>query len=489
MSKYLKISSNDNVVVALTNLNKGEVVEGVTLLNDIKKGHKIAIKDINKNENVIKYGYPIGRALNDIKKGEHVHLHNVKTNLEDILSYDYQKNDTSFDFIDDNLTVNVYERDDGQVGIRNELWVIPTVGCINNQAKLIVEEFKKRYDVSLIDDVVAYSHPYGCSQLGDDLEFTKKTLQNMVRHPNNGGVLILGLGCENNQVSDFKVGMEDVNKVRYLISQEVDDEIEEGVRLLGELYESMKNLKRVKKPISCLRVGLKCGGSDAFSGISANPLVGMFSDFLTTRGGTTALTEVPEMFGAETILMNQAKDEEVFKKIVKLINDFKLYYKKHDQVIYENPSPGNKEGGITTLEEKSLGCTQKAGKNEVVDVLFDNERITKNGLNLVNGPGNDLISVTNLAASGCHLVLFTTGRGTPFGGFVPTIKISTNSELASRKTNWIDFDAGRVLTGMSFDEVLKELVELVIKVANGDKTLNEIYNFKDISIFKSGVIL
>ncbi len=491
MNSCLRISDKDNVIVALQDLHQGEVINGVTLLSDIKKGHKIAITDIKQGTDVIKYGYPIGMATTEIKKGEHVHTHNLKTKLNDIIEYQYNQVKNKINYINDNKTVNVYKRSNGLVGIRNEIWVIPTVGCVNNPSKMIVEEFKRRYDTSLIDDVFAYPHPFGCSQLGGDHEFTKRTLQNVARHPNAGGVLVIGLGCENNQLSKVKEGLGDVDpkRIRYLVAQEVEDEIEEGVKLLKELYDNMKDDKREAMPISCLRVGLKCGGSDGFSGISANPLVGLFSDYLVARGGTTVLTEVPEMFGAETILMNNAKNEEVFQKVVKLINDFKTYYKRHNQVIYENPSVGNKEGGITTLEEKSLGCTQKAGVSEVVDVLFDNEIIRTNGLNLLNGPGNDMISVTNLAACGCHMVLFTTGRGTPYGGFVPTVKIATNNDLASKKNNWIDFNAGSVLTGKPWDELLDEFVEFIIEVANGKKTINEINHFKEISIFKDGVVL
>jgi altronate hydrolase len=491
VNNCLRINNDDNVVVALTDLHIGDIVNDVLLLNDVKKGHKIAIRDISENSDVIKYGYSIGKAIKDIKKGEHVHSHNLKTNLSDIIEYRYDQVENKVKKITDNKTVNVYKRQNGLVGIRNELWIVPTVGCINNQTKLIIEEFKKNYDTSLIDGIYAYPHPYGCSQLGGDHEFTKKTLQNIIRHPNAGGVLVLGLGCENNQLRTLKEGLTEIDetRVRYLVAQEVEDEVKEGVKLLKELYDNMKDDKRVSMPISCLRIGLKCGGSDGFSGISANPLVGLFSDYLIARGGTTVLSEVPEMFGAETILMNHAKNEQVYNKIVKLINDFKIYYKKHDQVIYENPSVGNKEGGITTLEEKSLGCTQKAGNSEVVDVLFDNDLIQINGLNLLKGPGNDMVAVTNLGACGCHLVLFTTGRGTPFGGFVPTIKIATNNDLASRKSNWIDFNAGSVLTNKSWTNLLDEFVEYVIKVVNGEKTINEINNFKEIAIFKDGVTL
>ena len=483
------INPLDNVAVALCDLKKGETHEGVTLAEDIAKGHKFTLRDVYEGENIIKYGNPIACALKDIPKGMHVHTHNVKTNLSENLEYVYEKVATELEKVK-GRKVNVYERADGGVGIRNEIWVIPTVGCVNGQAKLIVETYKKRYGTEGFDGVFTFTHPYGCSQLGDDHERTKLILSKMVKHPNAGGVLVLGLGCENNQMSAFKEGLGKVDgkRIKFLVCQDVDDEIESGVELLRDIAEAIKHDKRKEKDISCLKVGLKCGGSDGLSGITANPLVGMFSDYIVAAGGTTVLTEVPEMFGAEQLLMNRAKDEITFGKVVKLINGFKDYFRANGQTVYENPSPGNKAGGITTLEDKSLGCTQKSGSGPVEDVVFDDGFITKKGLNLLNGPGNDMCAVTNIAAAGCHLVLFTTGRGTPFGGFVPTLKIATNSELAEKKANWIDFNAGAVLE-TSFAEQLEKLIDLIVETANGKPTKNEINETKEIAIFKTGVTL
>ena len=492
MKKTIVISPIDSVGVALVSLKKGEEAEGVILSEDIEKGHKFALKSINKGDKVIKYGEVIGRATADIKPGEHIHSHNMATGLEGTLEYSYNKKEITPAPEFKSRKVNVYERKNGEVGIRNELWVIPTVGCVNAQARAIVETFNKKHgELSGVDGCFTFTHPYGCSQIGEDHERTKLILQRMVKHPNCGGALVLGLGCENNRMDIFKETLGDYDRERteFLIAQDVEDEISEGVKLLEKLYEKAKNDSRVEKDISCLKVGLKCGGSDGLSGITANPLVGRFSDYIATVGGTTVLTEVPEMFGAEQLLMDRAKDEETFGKIVKLVNGFKEYYQKHDQPVYENPSPGNKAGGITTLEDKSLGCTQKSGTREVCDVLFDGDALTAHGLNLLNGPGNDMVAVTNLASAGCHIVLFTTGRGTPFGGFVPTIKISTNSDLAKRKSNWIDFDAGGIAAGESFESKLEELVDLVVATANGKQTVNERYNSRDIAIFKTGVTL
>ena len=492
MKKTIVITPQDSVGVALAPLKKGQLVEGVTLTEDIEKGHKFALKDIKSGEKVIKYGEVIGRATADIVPGEHIHSHNMATNLEGTLEYSYNKKDIAPAPEFQNRKVMVFERKNGEVGIRNELWVLPTVGCVNAQARAIAAEFLKRHpELHGVDGVFAYTHPYGCSQIGEDHERTRTILQRMVKHPNSGGVLVLGLGCENNRMDVFKETLGDYDKDRteFLIAQDVEDELAAGVELLEKLYVKIKDDKRVEKDISCLKVGLKCGGSDGLSGITANPLVGRFSDYIASAGGTTVLTEVPEMFGAEQLLMDRAKDDETFNKIVKLVNGFKEYYQKHDQPVYENPSPGNKAGGITTLEDKSLGCTQKSGTREVCDVLFDGDALSSHGLNLLNGPGNDMVAVTNLASAGGHMVLFTTGRGTPFGGFVPTIKISTNSDLAARKKNWIDFDAGGIAIGESFESKLEELIDLVVETASGKQTVNERYGARDIAIFKTGVTL
>lgn len=492
MKDYIIINEFDNVAVCLRPHTKGEVVEGVTLLDDIPQAHKVALKNIKAGEDVIKYGNPIGHATKDIKKGEHVHTHNVATNLDDVISYEYKPNYPEVLGYKSDRTVEVYERSTGEYGIRNELWIIQTVGCVSGMANKIIEEFKAKYDTTGIDGVYTFQHPFGCSQMGGDLVLTRTLLQDMVKHPNAGGVLVLGLGCEENLVSTFKdtLGAYDESRTRFLVSQEVEDEVSVGVELLKELYDQMKNDKRVTKPLSVLRIGLKCGGSDGMSGITANPLLGRFSDFLSINDAATVLGEVPEMFGAEKLLMARAKDEETFNKIVKLINDFKVYFQNHHQVIYDNPSPGNKAGGITTLEDKSLGCTQKGGASKVNDVLAMGDRINSKGLNLLCTPGNDLCAVTTLACSGCQMVLFTTGRGTPFGGFVPTVKVATNTQMATKKSNWIDFNAGDLVDKLDMNQLLENFIDLICDIASGKKqTKNEINNFREISIFKDGVVL
>ena len=495
MKTIIKINENDNVVVALDDLNKDEIIEvqgkEITLREDIKRGHKIAIAEIKTSENVIKYGFPIGHAIKDISEGDWIHTHNVKTNLDGIKDYNFNQKLIENTFKSRALTFKGYRREDGNVGIRNELWIVPTVGCVNGTAESIMERFKKEIGQLSINNTLVLKHNYGCSQLGDDHATTRTILGDAVKHPNAGGVLVLGLGCENNNMSEFKesLGEFDEKRIKFLVSQEVSDEIEEGVRLLKELYEKMKDDKREDVPLSELKIGLKCGGSDGFSGITANPLVGRLSDFLVAQGGTTILTEVPEMFGAETLLMDRAESNQVFDNVVSLINNFKEYFMKYDQPVYENPSPGNKAGGITTLEDKSLGCTQKAGTATVVDVLKYGETLRIKGLNLLSAPGNDLVAASALASAGCQMVLFTTGRGTPFGSFVPTIKVSTNTQLYKLKPHWIDFNAGCLVEDVSFENLLEEFINFIIKVASGELANNEKNNFRELAIFKTGVTL
>ncbi len=445
---------------------------------NLSDGHKYAARDVKCGENIIKYGQPIGHATEDIKKGEHVHTHNVKTNLSGKLEYKYEPVLYPAEAVDAVPTFMGYRRKNGKVGIRNDIWIVNTVGCVNKTAELIAKKTGAKY----------FPHPFGCSQLGGDMEITQKILAGLVNHPNAGGVLVLGLGCENNNIDVFRPFLNnlDTERIRFLVAQEHEDEVAEGVKAVEELQAIASRDVREEISVSELVVGLKCGGSDAFSGITANPLVGRFCDRLTAMGGACVLTEVPEMFGAEHLLMKRCENEAVFKKAVDLINNFKDYYERHDQVIYENPSPGNKKGGITTLEEKSLGCTQKGGLSTVVDVLGYGDKVTRNGLSLLDGPGNDIVAVTNLTAAGAHLVLFTTGRGTPLGGPVPTVKIATNNALATRKANWIDFDASPTLEG---NPLTDELLNYVISVASGEKTKNELNGYEEISIFKDGVVL
>lgn len=495
MKQFIKIHHQDNVAVALQDLAAGTLldVEGqqVDLKSDIGRGHKFALHQIHQNQDVIKYGYPIGHALYNITVGEHIHTHNVKTNLSDINDYEYLPEVTALSVQMSDRDVQIYRRKNGDIGIRNELWIIPTVGCVVGIANQIKKRFMQNNDLEDIDGVFTFNHSYGCSQLGDDHENTKIMLQNMVKHPNAGAVLVIGLGCENNQVSVFQesLGNYDESRVKFMISQHYEDEVEVGVDLLQQLYQEMRQDQRQIGKLSEVKFGLECGGSDGFSGITANPMLGNFSDYLISHGGTTVLTEVPEMFGAERILMSHCKNEDVFHKTVQMVNDFKQYFIEHNQPIYENPSPGNKAGGITTLEDKSLGCTQKAGHSQVVDVLKYGERLKTQGLNLLSAPGNDAVATSALAAAGCHIVLFSTGRGTPYGGFVPTMKIATNSELAQKKKHWIDFDAGQLVYNMTMSELLTAFIDLVVEIVNGKPTKNELNEFRELAIFKSGVTL
>ncbi|WP_455499123.1 UxaA family hydrolase [Coprobacter sp.] len=494
-TNYLKINPADNVVVAIIPLKKGDriTIDGteIVLQDDIPAGHKVALKDFAQDEHIIKYGYPIGHARIAIAKGAWVNEKNIKTNLDGLLEYTYSPKLVELDIPQKNLTFKGYRRKNGEVGIRNEIWIIPTVGCVNGVVNQLADSLRRETGSVGIDAIVSYPHNYGCSQLGNDHENTRKILRDMVMHPNAGAVLVVGLGCENNQLSAFKelLGEYDSERVRFMECQKVNDEFEEGMDILRQLYDIASKDTREDISLSELKVGLKCGGSDGFSGITANPLLGVFSDFLIAQGGTSVLTEVPEMFGAETILMNRCETPELFDKTVHLINDFKAYFMANNQPVYENPSPGNKAGGISTLEEKSLGCTQKCGKSVVKDILMYGERIQTKGLNLLSAPGNDLVAATALASSGCQIVLFTTGRGTPFGTFVPTMKISTNSNLATNKPGWIDFNAGTLVENEPMDKVVERFIQYIIEVASGKLVNNEKKGYREIAIFKTGVTL
>ena len=482
MKESIRINPADTVAVALQDLP------------GIPAGHKFALRDIAAGEDIIKYGNPIGHALHAIRKGELVDHHNIATNLSGTLDYgeirrECAESDSHSKF--PSLTFPGYLRTDGRVGIRNDIWVIPTVGCVNGICRQIVEQAGVG---------INFSHNYGCSQLGDDHENTRKILADMVLHPNAGGVLVVGLGCENNQPREFEklLGDYDRQRIRFLIAQETEgDEVEAGAKIVRELYEQARSDERVPVPLSSLRVGLKCGGSDGFSGITANPLLGAFSDWLCARGGTTILTEVPEMFGAEHLLMRRAASDDVLKATIRLINNFKEYYLSHGQPVGENPSPGNKAGGISTLEEKALGCTQKSGTSPVRGVLEYGERLPSpslecgpSGLFLLSAPGNDLVASTALAAAGCQLVLFTTGRGTPFSTFVPTLKVATNSDLAQHKPQWMDFDAGTLVSrDEPMDELLERFIACVLDIVGGQPTCAEQAHIHDMAIWKNGVTL
>lgn len=493
MMNSIRISDADNVAVALCAIAAGETLtadSGVKAAETIAQGHKIALRAIAKGESVVKYGFPIGHAIETIAQGAWVHVHNVKTNLSEQEAYTYAPVVNPLATMQPE-TFDGYLRADGRAATRNEIWIIPTVGCVNG----ICSALEKRcagLAKGNVEGVYAFGHPFGCSQMGDDHAQTRKLLAALVNHPNAGGVLVVALGCENNTMEGFQkeLGEWDDNRVKFLVCQQEDDEFERGEQLLGELAEYANKFTRQPLPVSKLVVGMKCGGSDGLSGITANPAVGAFSDLLIARGGSTILTEIPEMFGAEGMLMNRCVNQEVFDKAVGVVNGFKQYYVDHGQVVYENPSPGNKAGGITTLEDKSLGCVQKGGTAPISDVIGYGEQVATPGLNILSGPGNDLVSATALTAAGAHLILFTTGRGTPFGAPAPTAKVSTNNALAKKKSGWIDFNAGEVAEGESIAKTAEHLLQYVIELSSGRvKTKAEQNGFREISIFKDGVFL
>ena len=490
MADFIKIHPSDNVAVALRTVAAGSCFEGVTAAQEIPQGHKMALVPMAEGEQVMKYGFSIGHTTAAVAAGAWVHTHNMATNLEGEMEYTYSPN---VNFLPSRTpqTFMGYRRPDGRVGIRNEIWIIPTVGCVNDVAKALVRENQDLVEGS-VDGLYTFPHPFGCSQTGEDHAQTRKLLAALTRHPNAAAVLVLGLGCENLTQEQFKaeLGEYDPQRVKFLVCQQVEDELEAGRELLAQCANYAKQFVRQPIAASELVIGMKCGGSDGLSGITANPVVGRFSDLLVAQGGSTVLTEVPEMFGAEGILMDRCVDETVFQKAVEMINGFKAYFIRHNEVVYDNPSPGNKEGGITTLEDKSCGCVQKGGSAPIVDVIGYGDPVVTKGLNMLYGPGNDLVSSTALTAAGAHLILFTTGRGTPFGAPAPTMKLATNTPLATKKAGWIDFNAGVVADGKrSLDEAAQDLMDEVLAVASGKQTKTEQKGFREISIFKDGVML
>ncbi len=444
-------------------------------------GQKYALSAIATGDQIIKYGYSIGSAKCDIAKGEQVSPKNLRSNLAGMGDWTYEPVATAPVGIQ-NGTFMGYVRKNGDVGIRNELWIVPTVGCINDVAKSLAAKCGGK----------ALVHPYGCSQLGGDLETTQKILCGLIRHPNAGGVLVLGLGCENNRMEDMQALLADTDpdRVRFLSIQDCEDEIEEGMKILNELKALMEGDVRTAVPLSKLRIAVKCGGSDGYSGITANPLVGRAMERFAAFGGTVLMSELPEVFGAEQLLLSFSKDQATFDAAAGMIRAFRQYFIGHGEGIADNPSPGNIAGGISTLEEKSLGCVQKAGKVPLCGALdFGELPKQSGGLYLVNGPGNDMVAVTNLAASGAHVILFTTGRGTPLSAPVPTLKIATNSALAAKKKHWIDFNAGVLLDGADMAELSEALFALCRRVADGEAPKSEENGYYDIAIFKDGVTL
>lgn len=493
MANVIRIHEKDNVAVALSPVMAQEEITagGITVkaLEDIPQGHKLALVDIAEGEDVIKYGFPIGHATSDAKAGSWMHTHNIKTNLEGEIAYTYQPEGKAL-LPQAPAKFMGYLRRDGRAAIRNEVWIIPTVGCVNGVVRTLAEQNKDLISGS-VDGIYAFTHPFGCSQTGADHAQTRKLLGALVNHPNAAAVLVVSLGCENLTHEQFlqELGDFDKNRVKFLTCQEVPDEFEAGRELLKECVSYASQFERQPLPASKLVIGMKCGGSDGLSGITANPAVGAFSDRLCAQGGTTILTEVPEMFGAEELLLNRCVSTEVFDKAVHMLNGFKHYFISHNEVVYDNPSPGNKKGGITTLEDKSCGCVQKGGNAPIVDVLGYADQVKTQGLNMLYGPGNDLVSATALTAAGCHMVLFTTGRGTPFGAPAPTVKIATNTALYTKKSGWMDFNAGTIAEGEPISEAAGRLFDLVLETASGKQTCSEKQGYREISIFKDGVVL
>lgn len=487
--KGLLLHSGDGVAVVTEDVRKGETVSvngrEIAAKDDIPALHKIALRDIPAGEKVIKYGYPIGVSLG-ICAGEHVHTHNLRSDLRASDEYEYRPSAASVPPFPDREFAG-FRRLDGRVGIRNQVLVVPTVGCINNVCEEVARIARERSGYS---EIYAMPHPYGCSQLHGDLRATREILAGLASNPNNGGVLVVSLGCENNTLDEFLqcLHLSDPARLRAMRTQDEGDEIEKGVALACELARLCEGDARTPCRLSDLNIGLKCGGSDAFSGVTANPVVGALADMAVGAGGSAVMTEIPEMFGAEQQLLDRCVSEEKFSSLAQVIQDFKQYFISHGESVGENPSPGNKKGGITTLEEKSLGCVLKGGHSAVSDVLRYGESLRAKGLTVVEAPGNDATAQTALAAAGAQIVLFTTGRGTPLGGVVPTVKIATNGALAAAKPRWIDFDASCAF-GCGIVGAAEKLIDLLVRVAGGEPVAAERNRSREIAVWKRGVTL
>ena len=488
MARAVRVDPADNVATLLDDGQAGESVAGVTLTDDVPRGHKVALMPIAAGDPVVKFGFAIGATRRAIATGEHVHSDNLATALAGALDYRYAPATQPLVSAAEAATFEGYVRGDGRVGTRNEIWILPTVGCVARTAERIATRAAAALG-DRVDGVHAFAHPHGCSQLGRDLDGTRAILASLACHPNAGGVLVIGLGCEENQLAALiaEVPAWRRGAIRTLVAQASADEVAEGCALVAELADQAA-CARSTVGLDRLVLGVKCGGSDGLSGLTANPLVGRISDRVARAGGRVIATEIPEMFGAEQTLMNRAADAGVFDAIVGVVNGFKRYFLDHGETVSENPSPGNVAGGITTLEEKSLGAVQKAGRAMVTDVIAYGARATRDGLTILEAPGNDAVSSTALAAAGATAILFTTGRGTPMGFPVPTIKIASNSDLASRKPGWIDFDAGAVLDG-GFDAAEAALVARICAIASGGETAAERNGEREIAIWKRGVTL
>ncbi len=491
--QMLQIHAQDNVAVALRDIPSGCSVRigdrTYVSREAISRGHKMALVEIAPGAPVIKYGCVIGHATRRIAPGEHVHVHNMATNLSESCSYSYNPVACSAVHLPPQQFQG-YRRGDGRAAIRNEIWILPLVGCVNSTVQTL-EKASQHLVGGSLEGIYSFTHPFGCSQMSEDHARTRKLLAALVHHPNAAAVLVVSLGCENNTLDDFKreIGSWDPERVEFMVCQDADDEISQGLRLLEKLAQYAKQFQRTPIGADELVIGLKCGGSDGLSGVTANPVVGKLSDMLIAQGGSTLLTEVPEMFGAESLLLNRCRNEQVYQRAAEMLEDFKNYYVSHGQVVYENPSPGNKQGGITTLEDKSCGCVQKGGSAAIEDVLDYGDHVRCHGLSLLSAPGNDMVSTTALSAAGAHMILFTTGRGTPFGAPAPTVKIASNTQLAEKKPQWIDFNAGIVADGESIDSAAEQLMKLVLDIASGSPTRSESHGARSISIFKDGVVL
>jgi altronate hydrolase/galactarate dehydratase len=490
-SGFIKLRADDNVVIALRALPAGTELEGVSgaLLAPVHPGHKIACKLIPAGENVVRYGQIIGQAKADIQPGEHVHSHNLGMEGHSLQDHEFASQNTPLAPIEAGRTFQGYRRADGRTGTRNYIGILTSVNCSGSVAQFVAEAAERNGLLDRfpnVDGVVPIVHGTGCGMSGENEGYAAlfRTLSGYAQHPNFGGILLIGLGCEVMQVSDLVGGrpIRSDGALRYMTIQQQGGTrrtIEKGLEELEGIAQIANKATRSPAPISDITVGMQCGGSDGYSGITANPALGYASDLLVRHGGTTILSETPEIYGAEHLLTSRAETASVGEKLLERVRWWEDYTARNGGEMDNNPSPGNKRGGLTTILEKSLGAVAKGGTAPLAGVYEFGEQVDRKGFVFMDSPGFDPCSVTGQVASGANLVVFTTGRGS-VSGYKPTpcIKLATNSDMYGRMSEDMDLNCGDIVTdGVSIEEKGEELLELMIRVASGEKTKSEQLGF------------
>jgi altronate hydrolase len=497
----IHLHPTDNVAVARVPIPAGTSlrIDGlpVTTMDAIPAGHKVALWDIQPGEVVERYGQVIGRAKQAIQAGRHIHTHNLA--FEELqLEYEFPVGDTPVPTArPDAPTFLGYQREDGRVGTRNYIAVVAASNCAAHTAEQIARSYEGETMPPNVDGVVAFPHGEGCAHAaeGPDIDQLRRTLGGVLIHPNVSGAVILGLGCETNQIDHYLgVGGPRSTRLAGLTLQSsggTRGAIEAARRQIARFLEQASAEERTPAPASKIVLGLNCGGSDSFSGITANPALGFCSDLLAELGGTPVLAETTEIFGAEHLLVKRARNREVAEKLLDCIRKYKVYLNRFAGSFDDNPSPGNKEGGLTNILEKSLGAVAKGGTSPLIDVYDYAERVTAPGFTFMNTPGYDPVSLTGLAAGGCNLIAFTTGRGSAIGfPTIPVIKVATNSNTYRRMTDNMDVNAGAIADGeATVQQIGQAIFDLMLEVATGRHTCAERLGHKEFVPWRIGPVM